>query len=74
MTAAAHADWLDRLYARAPLPAWAVGAAFGVAVLVLVAVAAAWLEDPWHLVASGRLLSNRDFRTCRGWFPRPRDA
>jgi hypothetical protein len=59
---AARADWLDRLYARAPLPAWGVGVAFGVTVLVLVAVAAAWIGDPWRLVAGGRLLFNRDFR------------
>jgi len=58
----AHADWLDRAFERAPLPAWAAALACAAVVVGLVAVAAALLEGPWHAFDAGRLLGNRDFR------------
>jgi hypothetical protein len=61
-SALARGDWLDRLYLAAPLPAWGVGVAFAAIVLALVALAATWIEDPWHLASGEDLLGNRDFR------------
>lgn len=57
-----RADWLDRLYQRLPLPAWAAALAFGAAVLALVGLAAAWLENPWKMDPGDLLADNRDFR------------
>lgn len=57
-----HRDWLDRLYERAPLPGWAIGAAFAVAVLALVGGIAAWIEGPDRVAAQGDVLANRDLR------------
>lgn len=57
-----QADWLDRLYMRAPLPAWLTALASASAVLALVGLAAAWIENPWKISAGGALSTNRDFR------------
>jgi hypothetical protein len=57
-----RADWLDRLYARAPLPAWATSLASASAVLAMVGLASAWLENPWKMEPGEPLSSNRDFR------------
>ena len=61
-SAPAHADWLDRLYAEAPLPAWALAVVSAAVVLALVALAAALIEDPFNLARGEGLLANRDFR------------
>jgi hypothetical protein len=57
-----HADWLDRLYARAPLPVWLTALAAASAVLALVGLASAWIENPWKMDPGETLSSNRDFR------------
>ena len=57
-----RADWLDRVFDFAPLPAWGVGVVFVLLVLAVVALAAALVEDPWHSAAGEGLLANRDFR------------
>jgi hypothetical protein len=55
-------DWLDRLYARAPLPAWLAALASAAAVLAVVAVVAAWIENPWKMDPGDSLAANRDLR------------
>jgi hypothetical protein len=57
---ATDADWLDRLFERAPLPAWAVGAGLVAAILGAVALAQAVAGDPTRMEAS--VLGDRDLR------------
>ena len=58
----ASTDWLDRLFERAPVPAWCLGVAFAAVVLGVVALASALIEDPWPLPRGESLLANRDLR------------
>ncbi len=60
MLDSAHADWLDRLFERAPLPSWGVGAAFAAAILGVVALAQVLVGDPARSEMS--VLADRDLR------------
>jgi hypothetical protein len=54
------ADWLDGVFERAPLPAWAVGAGLVAAILGAVALAQALAGDPTRMEPS--VLGDRDLR------------
>ncbi len=61
--AAAGADWIDRLYARAPLPPWGVGLALALAMLALFAFLTGITgELSAFLAGDESVISHRNFR------------